>query len=146
VLQRGEKNRLVHVRFAQPRALPPVVRKDHPVGAPALASRPIPVPTYLLAGGALVAFATSGALLASALLSLDNARDECAPACEPDDRASIETRLLLADISAGVGLALGGVAVYTFARRPVVYQKPVRILPPVVLGRHGAELFVGGQF
>jgi hypothetical protein len=144
VLQPGEKNRLVRVRFAQPPRPPAAAPEAQP--APPRASRPIPVPTYLLSGGALVSFATSGVLLASALSSLGNARDECAPACEHEDRESIETRLLMADISAGVGLVLGGLAVYTFATRPVVYDRSSQIAPSISLGRNAAELSLGGRF
>jgi hypothetical protein len=144
VLQKGEKNHLVRVRFARPSPPAAVVPISPP--PPLRHTRPIQPATYWLSGAALGAFIGSGALLASALSSRSEARSTCAPACDSDRRKSIETRLLLADVSAGVGLVFGGLAVYTFARRPVVYERTAALAVSVALGRNRSELSLNGRF
>jgi len=119
VLDKGEKNRVVRVRFA---ADPPAVRAAEPARVPrpfVAHSRPVPAATYWLAGGALTSLLASGGLLASALVSRAEARENCAPGCPASERESIQTRLLAADVLAGAGAVLGGFAVYTYVRRPV---------------------------
>lgn len=118
-LAKAEKNRLLRVRFARPATQASAARAEP---AP---SRPIPTATYVLAAGALVALGSSAVLLASALTSLDDARATCSPACSLDVQASIDRRLLAADLTAGAGIVLGGLAGYTFLTRPVVSVGPV---------------------
>jgi hypothetical protein len=117
-LAKGEKNHVVRVRFVRelPKSAAPPVP---PPRAPEL-SRPVPLGTYLAAAGAIAAFTTSGILLASALSSRDAAPETCAPVCRDGEREAIDQRLLAADLAAGAGLLLGGVAVYTFVTRPTV--------------------------
>jgi hypothetical protein len=145
VLQKGEKNHLVRVRFARPQppaAVAPISRLPPPLRP----TRPIQPATYWLSAAALGAFVGSGVLLASALSSRSDARATCAPACDSDRRKSIETRLLLADVSAGVGLVLGGLAVYTFASRPVVYERTSVLAVSLAVGRNRSELSLNGRF
>ena len=121
-LQKGEKNRVLRVRFTR-EGTPPAAASPPPLAdapAPPRESRPVPLATYLAAGGALAAFVTSGVLLASALSSFDAAKDSCAPECHNGEREAIDARLLAADIVGGAGIVLGGVGVYTFVTRPVV--------------------------
>jgi hypothetical protein len=108
----GHKPPLVVVRF--PSAAP---TGPEPRTIAGTEPRPIPAPVYWYSAGAVVAFAASGALLASALSSRSEARIRCAPECDRE-ASSIRTRLLLADLSGGVGLALTGLAVLSFVRRP----------------------------
>jgi hypothetical protein len=156
VVQKGEKNRLVKVRFARAASSPssmsaapvsPSSASPSPVPASPLSpspvspspplvplvgaagpavrsesSRPIPLSSYLLAGGALLAATTATALLVSALSMRGDARATCAPVCGSDVRQAIETRLRFADLSGGVGLVLGALSAYTFLSRPVVYS------------------------
>ncbi len=118
VLHEGEKNKVVRVRFERLHSQPAHDMIPVPPPAAPEATRPIPTSSYLLGGGALVSFAVSAVLLASAITDLDNARETCSPACSSGTRESIETRLLLADISGGVGLVLTGLTAYTFVSRP----------------------------
>jgi hypothetical protein len=137
ILQKGEKNHLVQVRFVTERQV-----RIEPSPRPAYTnSRPIPVATYLLAGGALAAFSISGALLVSALSAKDDA-DVCSPLCDDGTRQRIDLRLLLADVSGGVGLVLAGAATYTFANRPVVQDRASLPAPPL----RGAIFSVRGRF
>jgi hypothetical protein len=100
--------------------------------------------TYALAGGAVAAFTTSGILLGSALSSRDEALDTCAPECPPEDRESVDARLLAADIVGAAGLVLGGFAVYTFVTRPTVER--AALVPKLELSRRGPTLSVEGRF
>jgi hypothetical protein len=128
-LEKGQKNRVVRVRF---------VREPLPAKGPAPAPppreperrRPIPPATYLAAAGAVAALASSGILLASALSSRQAARENCAPECRDGERQAIDQRLLAADIVGAAGLVLGGVAVYTYVTRPVVPDSGARTAPP----------------
>lgn len=116
VLEKGEKNRIVRVRFATP-----TVRAPESSTPPRsfVAQRPVPTVTYWLAGGALASVLASGGLLGSALVARADARERCAPGCAAAERESIQARLLAADLLAGAGVVLGGFAVYTYVRRPV---------------------------
>ena len=138
VLGKGEKNHVVRVRFVQREtAAAPAPRSEGP-------SRPIPVVTYVLAGSAVAAFATSGILLASALTSRNDALERCAPVCTTEERDSIDARLLAADIFGGAGIVLGGFAAYTFLTRPTVYE--TALAPRLEVSRTGSRLSLEGRF
>jgi len=138
-LDKGEKNRVVRVRFAAPAGAPAQVP---PARAPT-SSRPVPASTYVLASGALLALGTATALLVSALTSLDDARQRCAPVCSSDTRASIDRRLLAADVTAAAGIVLGGFAGYTFATRPTVTDSASA---PGARARAGVTFAIQGNF
>jgi hypothetical protein len=139
VLGKGEKNHLVRVTFARERPIP--------APPPALAprpTRPIPIATYALAGGAVAALTTSGIFLATALSAKNDALDRCAPECEPEEADTIDSRLLAADLFGAAGLVLGGFAVYTFLSRPTVSE--TALAPRLELSRNGSRLLVEGRF
>jgi hypothetical protein len=140
-LEKGEKNHLVRLRLPASKAS----------GAPAPAAspipkRPVPASTYWLSAAAVVAFASSTAFLVSGLNEHADAREICAPNCDDDIHQSIQARLLLADVSAGAGLVLGGLAVYTYLQRPIVTTKAHASAPALNLNGHGLSLLWGGQF
>jgi hypothetical protein len=146
----GEKNRVVKARFVRESPAPgraPAPLAQGSVATPgARSSRPVPLATYLASAGALAAFTTSGLLLGSALASRDAALERCAPECHDGERESVDARLLAADLVGAAGLALGGVAIYTFVTRPVV-------LAPAELTAQGPrprpfalQLSLGGRF
>lgn len=139
VLQKGEKNHLEQLRFASPRSVPVLARTPR-------ATRPVQLSTYLLSAGALSAFAASVALLASGLRERADAKVNCAPSCKTSVRRSIETRLVLADVTGGVGLVLGGLAVYTFVRRPVLSNAARTLTPLLAANGGGVTLIWRGQF
>jgi hypothetical protein len=134
-LGKGEKNHIERLRPAPP---------PRPAGR--VQTRPVPAATYWLSGGALAAFAGSAALLASGLKERADAEATCAPNCDTSIRTSIQTQLLLADITAGAGLVLGGLAVYSYVRRPVVLSEPRANGPKVVANGQGISLFWRGEF
>jgi hypothetical protein len=146
VLKKGEKNQLARVRLAAlPAGAPPPSPKRR-APPPVPPARPVPTATYLLSAGALAAFAGSTALLVSAVHERSDARESCAPACDPTVRRSIETRLVLADVSAGAGFALGALALYTFVQRPTLKAAAQLSGPAVLASEHGFGLVWQGQF
>lgn len=146
VVAKGEQNRVIKVRFARPREPERPAPLVVPPPAPR-ATRPVPTSTYLLAGGATAAFAASSVLLASTLSSLSEARETCAPECDSDERRKIEARLLTVDVLAGVGVVLGGLAVFTFVTRPTVYEATAPgVAPALRASGKGASLSLEGRF
>jgi hypothetical protein len=159
VLARGEKNQVLRIRFARPKAAKASVPK---AGSPPPVRhwrRPVQVSTYVLGGGAIAAFATSGALLMSALKLRDEVAAECAPNCSSDQVKPVRLRLLQADVSGGIGIVLTGAAIYTFVTRPRVPEArqatagdgvaPVgsaSLLPALSVETYGATLSVVGRF
>jgi hypothetical protein len=142
-LQKGEKNHVVRARFLRPQVAapaPPTVR------SPARPTRPAPLATFLYAGGSVLSFAMAAVLLGTALDARANARDTCAPGCPESRRDSIDRRLLLADVAGLVGAGLGGMAVYTFVRRPQVTTTSQAPALRVAVAAGHAELVVGGSF
>lgn len=154
-LQLGVKNQVVRVRFTAPpvtratQTRDPSMRRATPAPGPR-SSRPTPTVSYWLGGGALAALATSGALLGSALLSLDNARETCAPGCSSSVRKSIDARLLAADVSGGIGLLLAGLTLYSYFERPRVLSpsgvRAPQLAPRLTWSGKGAELALDGHF
>ncbi len=140
----GERNRVVRARVGnRPRA---PVEPPRPATPTPESSRPIPTSTYLLGAGAVAAFAVSGTLLASALSERSDARDTCAPDCESNVRQSIETQLLFSDLSAGLGVLLGGLSIYTYLNRPEEPKVGAPRAPSTYLGLRNSEIVLGGSF
>jgi len=140
-LEKGEKNHVVRLR------LPPANASRSPAPrASRVTTRPVPASTYWLSGAALVAFASSTALLVSGLNAHADAKDICAPTCDHDIRNSIQARLLFADLTAGAGLVLGGLAVYTYLRRPVVTTEIRSAGPTLSVNGQGLSLVWQGRF
>lgn len=143
-LEKREKNHVVRVRFVHPRAAVPPPRPPAP--PPARRTRPTPVATYLYGGGSVLAFGTSAVLLGAALDSLSTARDECAPGCPTARRESLERRLLVVDLVGVAGLGLGGLAVYSYVRRPWVTETSRGPVVGVTVAADRAGLTLGGSF
>jgi len=138
-LKRGEKNHVERVRVP-PLPVPKSAQHVSVQPVPPAAARPVPTLTYLFSAGALGAFGSSTAWLVSALREHNEARATCAPTCLPPVRKSIEKRLILADVSAGVGISLGVLAVYSYLRRPTV-KSEAPLSGPAVLAGPGALTF-----
>jgi len=90
-------------------------------------TRPVPTATIWLAGVALVSFATSGALLTSAL-SIRRAADQCADGCPKGQADAIKQQALTADIVGGAGVGAAGLALYSYFTRPGVLAVPTTAL------------------
>jgi hypothetical protein len=142
-LAKGEKDHVVRVRFGAPQGAAP---STAPAAVPTRSSRPVPWSTIVLSGGALAAFATSTALLVSALSKRAEARASCAPVCDTSVRSAIQSRLLLSDLSGGAGLVFAGLAVYTYLERPIVRERVLLAVPGVAFDEHALRLLVQGDF
>jgi hypothetical protein len=139
VLGKGEKNHLVRVRFVRER--PPTVVSVPRAPRP---TRPVPVMTYALAGGAVAALGTSVAFWASGISARDDALDDCAPECAAEERESIDARLLAGDAFAAGSLILGGFAIYTYVTRPTVLE--TALVPKLQITRNGTGVALAGRF
>jgi hypothetical protein len=139
----GEKNKVVRVRFAREPSKAPAPERAPPPPAPMQSShRPVPGLTYGFAGGALLAFGASGAMLAAALSRRDDARERCAPGCYDGQRQEVERLLLGADLAAAGGIVFSALAVYTFVSRPTL-ALPIRGSVDVQLGRAPGISYTG---
>jgi hypothetical protein len=117
-IKAGEKDRLLEVRLTSAAPPPP------PPSAADGASRDggpfdsIPLPTWILGGTALAAFAGATYFGVSGVNQRSDALGSggCAPDCSSSEKSSIRTKFLLADISLGVGVVSAGLATYFFLR------------------------------
>jgi hypothetical protein len=113
MLRPGEKNRLIELSFQVKPApvetpkvvLPPPVPEDHGVRIPLLGWVGLGVG---VAGGVMTA-----AFAISANGDESHLRSTCAPACNPSDKSSVDTKLVLANVGLGLGIAGLGLAVVT---------------------------------
>ncbi len=143
-LQKGEKNHVVRARFVRPPVPLPAPGPLRP--PPPERTRPVPLATMLYGGGSLALLGTSAALLGAALDSRATARDACAPGCPSERRESIQRRLLIVDIVGVAGLGLGGLAVYSYVRRPWVTQAGSAAGVSVAVAPGRAGVTFGGSF
>jgi hypothetical protein len=117
VVRVGEKHRLLTV----------VLHPTAPIEKPPPAIRPrvgTAAKVLLAVGGA--ALVTSAGFGTSGWLKARSLRSSCAPGCEESEVASVRTRLRVADVSLGVGVAaLAGAAWFIWGRSPEVAVVPL---------------------
>jgi hypothetical protein len=133
VLREGEKRRVVAATLAAPASKVPVER-------PTVVRGPIPTATYVLGGASLVAFGAFAWFGIQGKRDADALRATCAPACDPADRDAVRTKLVIADVALGIGVASAAGAI-AFALWGRSEQAPVVALSPV--GGGGAAFLVG---
>jgi hypothetical protein len=127
---------------------PPIAPPPKPV--PPSAGFRIPWYAWIGVGATVVGGAGTVAFVLSAKSDENRYRGSCAPACNPDDRSGVDTKLVLANVSLGVGIAGLGFAVGStiFANlggKEKTSSRP-RVLPTVALGRDGGVLLLRGGF
>jgi hypothetical protein len=83
----------------------------------------------------------------------DDLRDSCAPSCPEDDVGSVRTKLILADVSLGVGVVSLGVATYLFIasagskpKPPLADAEKARLWLDVAPRTGGGSLSLSGTF
>jgi hypothetical protein len=122
----GERDRMLRIAVPQvavegPRAVPPypAYSANGAPRAPAAPTgeRPSIVPAAVVGGLSVVALATSAFLGLTGRQQLDNLRSTCAPACTDDQVNPVRTRLVVSDVTLGVGLVGAAIAVSLFALR-----------------------------
>jgi hypothetical protein len=108
VFREGEKSRALDVVFeSEPPKKEPVTEKEKPVEKPGA-----PVAGLLFAGLGAVAVENFVLFDLSAKGSADTLRGTCAPRCPQSDVDSVSGKLIIADISLGVGVVALGVATW----------------------------------
>jgi hypothetical protein len=99
VAREGEKNRFVDVAIgaeAPPPPPPPPPKRPH--------DRPFPVLGAVLAGVAVLGGASFAFFAATGQSDVDHLRATCAPRCAPSDVSSARTKIIVANVSLGVGI------------------------------------------
>jgi hypothetical protein len=117
----GERDRMLRI------AVPPVPAEPSRAVPPAYAVRPAPpapagerpsiIPAAVVGGLSVAVLVTSAVLGLTGRQQLDGLRSSCAPACTDDQVNPVRTRLVLSDVTLGVGLVGAAVAVSLFALR-----------------------------
>ncbi len=116
VLAAGEKNRTLNVTFARPQAVPASIPPPSPVVSPSAPSHAesipqpsqaggLPVASYWLGGLGVAALGVFGYFGISGMADADHLRATCVPACRPSDVDAVHTKLIVADVALGVGVA-----------------------------------------
>ncbi len=125
----GEKNRMIELSF-QPKAPPPAAQPVAPIApvAPAEESRDFHVPVLGWVG--LGIGVAGGVMTALFAISANNAesdlRSKCAPSCDPSEKSSIDTKIVLANVGLGVGVVGLGLAVVTTVLANTGSKAPVK--------------------
>jgi hypothetical protein len=104
----GDQNRLIEVVLGTPKEKPGEAPKQQ-------GPRTIPVASYILAGGSVLALGTFGYLRVKGAADYNGLNQTCSPRCNPDDVDQIHMKYTLSYVALGVGAAaLGGAAVFYF--------------------------------
>jgi len=111
VMHAGEKNRQITVRLGAPVAPPPVTPPPPPPDAP---SKSGGIPTAAIVVGAIgvVAIGSFAFFGITGKSDVSDLRDTCAPNCQQSQVDSARSKLIVADISLGVGVVALGVATW----------------------------------
>lgn len=117
IVRVNEKNRLIRVVFQDgPKPAAPVgpPRKEADTTAPPRSSG-APVAGIVLASVGVLALGSFAYFGLTAKSDLDALRSECSPYCDQGALDDVKSRMLVADISLGVGIVALGVAAVLFA-------------------------------
>lgn len=114
LLRPGEKNRIIEISF-KPAAVvaPPPAAVAPPSTKPEPTKFRVPLLGWVGVGVAVAGGVTTVAFAAMANGDESDLRSTCAPACPESERSAIDTKVLIANIGLGVGLAGLGLAVVT---------------------------------
>jgi hypothetical protein len=113
IVRSGEKNRIIKVDFPPPpgKAKKPDEKKPDDRPPPPKDNSP-PIGAYALGGVGVIALGSFAFFGITGKNDLNNLKSTCAPYCQSSALDDAKTKLLVADISLGVGvLALGGATV-----------------------------------
>lgn len=140
LVQQGVKNRTLTITFPAPPAPPSTEPKAS-----------IPLGTWILGGVGVVALGGFAVLGLGARSRANELRTTCAPACASEDVDGLKRRMLLADVSLGVGvLALGGAtlvwALSTRGAEPTDPPKPAALQVSITPLAGGGGVWLSGVF
>ena len=105
LLRKGEKDRIVELAFQAPKSDTPVATTTTATTTTSGGGFVFPAYAWIGVGLAVVGGVGTAAFVASAKSDENGFRATCAPTCAPDGRSGIETKLILANVSLGVGIA-----------------------------------------
>jgi hypothetical protein len=115
IIRAGEKNRIVKATLGAPPTKPEP--KPEPKPGPNPEPKPVqkagvPTMTYVLGGVGVIGVGSFAFFGITGKNDLSDLKSTCAPNCDPSKLDDAKTKLLIADISLGVGiLALGGATI-----------------------------------
>ncbi len=140
LLSKGQKSRLVTFQLAAPSteksspAAPAAkqVPQENPSKEVEVLTRPIPVSTYVLGGGALLGAALGTGFAIAGNSAYRKGEETCSPYCSSQEKSQVDTYLLLADISFGLAILSAGAAIISYVWRPTLHH--ARQEPPLSLG------------
>ncbi|MBK9001553.1 MAG: hypothetical protein IPM35_38020 [Myxococcales bacterium] len=144
-LQKGEKAREVLADFSkQKKDEAPAPAAPNETGDSARATRKTPVLVYVLGGVGVLGVASFAYFGSTGKSEEDELADTCAPNCSQSKVDAAHQKMLIADISLGVGAVALGAAAYLYFTRPKQTESAT-VVGFAPLGRGGAA-FVGGRF
>jgi hypothetical protein len=117
IVRVNEKNRLIRVVFndgPKPATSGPPKPPVSPEPEPSPSSGP-PVLGFVVAGLGVLAFGSFAYFGLTSKSDLDALRNECAPFCDQGKLDDVKSRMLIADVSLGVGIVAVGIAAVIFA-------------------------------
>lgn len=132
VIGAGQKNRNVTVVFGSAATAPGPVTPPPSAGGDKEGSL---VPAFVIGGVGIVALGSFAIFGLGGKSAVDDLQ-KCKPNCAEGDVDSARTKLIIADISLGVGVVALGVATYLFLTRPKIDadvktgRVDTRVLPP----------------
>jgi hypothetical protein len=107
VIQEREKNRVITAKIAPP----PQGGSLSPIKVTEASSRS-PILGYALLGVGVAGVAAFGVLAAIGQHDVDEMRRTCAPSCDSSSVDGAKTKIIVADVSLGVGLVAAGVGTF----------------------------------
>jgi hypothetical protein len=150
VVRSGEKNRLLKVDFPPPpgQALTPKTPKITPdTASPRPAKSGPPVLAFVLGGVGVLAIGSFAFFGITGKSDLSDLKSSCAPYCDPGKLDDAKTKLLVADLSLGVGiLALGGATIVFLTSGSDKKTGTTVRVTPLATGGGGFGGSLGGTF
>ena len=118
IIGAGQKNRNVAVTFNHAAAPPPPA--PAPTPPPPVSTEGSLVPALVVGGLGVVALGSFAFFGLGGRSDVSDLERSCKPYCAENDVDKARTKLLIADISLGVGVVALGVATYLFITRPKI--------------------------
>ena len=117
LLREGEKNREIVATFAAPPPPPEATHLPPPPAAPVV-EREVPAAAWVLGGIGIAALGSFGTFAALGLSERQN--DHCDSGCSSSQKANVETKYQVADVSLGVAVVALGIATWVYLAHPKV--------------------------
>jgi hypothetical protein len=151
IVRAGEKNRIVKATLGAP---PPPKKDDSkpppPPPPPPQQKSGAPIGAYILGGVGVVGVGGFVFLGVTGKNDLNDLKSTCAPNCAQSKLDDAKTKLLIGDISLGVGvLALGGATILFLTSggdKPAKTSGPLHLVPSVSALPGGGAASVSGSF